>query len=104
MSKTHIIDLTIKNNTGVTLVFSNAWFQTGRLADGNSWPQSIAANTAPRIQCCETDWSPVGCSGWVEYTLNGSPLYFCFSNPVTGNNGIDIGGTTAIWNNMTGHY
>ena len=104
MIRSHIIDLTINNNTGVTLIYSNAWFQTGRVADGNSWPATIAPGAVAKIECYESDWSLLGCSGWVEYTLNGSPLYFYFSNPVAGTNGIDIGAQTSVWDNMTGHY
>lgn len=104
MSKTHIIDLNIRNNSSGTLVYSNAWFQTGRLADGASWPQTIANSATARVQCCESDWSPVGCSGWVEYTLDGGPIFFSFSNPVAGENGIDVGTATSIWNDMGGHY
>jgi hypothetical protein len=104
MSKTHIIDLNIRNNSSGTLVYSNAWFQTGRLADGASWPPTIANSANAQVQCYESDWSPVGCSGWVEYTLNGVPIFFSFSNPVSGKNGIDVGTATSIWDGMGGHY
>lgn len=104
MSKTHIIDLNIRNNSSGTLVYSNAWFQTGRLADGASWPPTIANSATAQVQCYESDWSPVGCSGWVEYTLNDGPIFFSFSNPVAGKNGIDVGTATSIWDDMGGHY
>jgi hypothetical protein len=104
MSKTHVINLTITNNTGKALMLDDDWFDHGGLADGYSWPTSIAPGSVATAQCCEASWSPFGCSGWVKYTLNGQPLYFCFSNPAAGSNGIDIGAATSVWNDMQGHY
>jgi hypothetical protein len=104
MSKTHVVNLHLNNNSKGTLVFGDDWFDSGRLADGNRWPPSIAPNASATVQCYEKDGSLAGCSGWVKYTLNGAPIYFCFSNPSVGTNGIDIGTTTSTWDGMGSHY
>jgi hypothetical protein len=103
MSKTHIINLNIQNNSGGLLLYSDDWFQTGRLADGCNWPTVIDLTTA-QVQCCESPGIFAGCSGWVKYTLNNVPIYFSFSNPFLGDNGIGVGTTTEVWNDMGGHY
>ena len=104
MTKSHIVDLAITNGTGTTLNYSDDWFDSGRLADGNSWPASITSGATAKVRCYEKDASAAGCSGWVKYQLGGVSFYFCFSNPVYGPNGIDIGTSTSVWNSMTGHY
>lgn len=104
MSKSHLINLNIINNTPSDFVFSDDWFDSGRLADGNNWPAIIKAGTNTQISCYEKDSSIVGCSGWVKYTSQSKDLFFCFSNPSVGFNGIAFGSDTSIWNNMTGKY
>lgn len=108
MSKTHIINLNIINNTPFDFIYSDDYFQTGKLAS-DSWPQVIQSGSSAQAQCCETDFSFVGCSGWVKYatkqgTVMGKDLFFCFSNPVAGTNGIAIGLDNSAWNSMTGEY
>lgn len=104
MSKSHIINLNIHNQTGGTLTFVHAYFQTGGLADNNQWADSIPPGGVSIVQCCEAYLSPVGCSGWVEYSLNNAPIYFCFSNPSVGKNGIAIGADTTAWDHMQAQY
>lgn len=103
MSKSHIINLSIMNATGQSMTFNGAWFQTGGLADGNSWPETLSPGGGSFVRCCESSCSLAGCSGWVSYIYEGTPLYLSFSNPVAGLNGIDIGTDTAVWDRMTGH-
>lgn len=104
MSKSHVINVNITNLTGGTLEYVHAWFDTGGLAEGNSWPGSIAPDAVTAVQCCESSLSLFGCSGWVQYSLNGAPIYFFFSNPVAGSNGIDVGADPRVWDDMHGHY
>jgi hypothetical protein len=104
MTKQHVVNVSIKNNTSFALQYQHDWFDSGRLADGNSWPTTIAPGQSGVAQCYEKDWALTGCSGWVQYSLNGTSLYFCFSNPLAGTNGIDFGGQTSTWDGMTGQY
>lgn len=109
MTKEHVIQLTITNNTGNNLSFTHAWFDSGRVADGNSWPDTIASGSSAHIKCYERDWSTAGCSGWVSYTMahvQGSipAICFAFSNPVVGMNKIGVGLDDKIWDNMESYY
>jgi hypothetical protein len=105
MNKLHIIDLTLNNNTSSTLKFSSAFFHAGTIAEGSSWPTSIAPNSVAKVQCCESDSSSLGCSGWANYEIDNCPLYFCFSNPEgSRGNGIDIGNQPGVWDEMKEHY
>ena len=106
LTKTHVINLVIVNNTADALTYADDYFQTGRLADNNAWPTTIKAGTTATAQCYESDFSPVGCSGWVKYSFDGYmyPVFFAFSNPSAGQNGIDLGSDTAVWDAMTSHY
>jgi len=102
---THIINLNIRNNSSGTLVLNDASFQAGGLADGNDWPKTIANGATGQVQCCQgSGLFSFGCSGWVKYMLNDVPIFFSFSNPVVGTNGIDVGTDTGIWNTMQDHY
>ncbi|MCQ3018591.1 hypothetical protein ABNM01_17370 [Pseudomonas syringae] len=107
MSKSHVINVNIVNNSDFNLSFADDWFDTGRLAGDQSWPSSIAAHGSIVVQCCESDFSPVGCSGWVKYIVPSEGIrsvYFSFSNPSVGQNGIAAGNETSIWDSMTSHY
>jgi hypothetical protein len=104
MSKSHIVSLTIINNTDLELQYNHDWFDSGRLADNNNWPQKIAAGQTIQVQCYEKDWALAGCSGWVKYLAQGKELFFCFSNPTAGKNGIAFGNSTSTWNSMGGEY
>jgi hypothetical protein len=104
MSKIHVVQVTIHNQTDAVLEFVNEWFDSGRVADGNSWSKKIAPGQTAGTTCYEKDWSMAGCSGWVQYKINGAPVFFAFSNPTSGSNGIEIGRDTNAWNNMEGHY
>jgi len=104
MSKIHVVQVTITNNTDSVFEYVNDWFDSGRVADGNSWPKNINPGQTVGITCYEKDWSMAGCSGWVQYKTNGAPVIFAFSNPTAGSNGIDIGNSASVWNNMSSQY
>lgn len=108
MTKTHVVNLHIVNNLPYDLTFAHEYFRFGGLADGQSWPTTIAANGGTAdVECCESSGSLLGCSGWVQYTPPssiGGNAYFCFSNLAAGQNGIDIGGTTSVYDAMTSQY
>ncbi|MES2486184.1 MAG: hypothetical protein V4581_09610 [Bacteroidota bacterium] len=104
MSKIHVVQVTITNNTDSVFEYVNDWFDSGRVADGNSWPKKINPGQTVGITCYEKDWSMAGCSGWAQYKTNGAPVFFAFSNPTAGSNGIDIGNSTSVWDHMSGHY
>lgn len=104
MVKEHVVEVVIVNSTQSTLKFVHDWFDSGRVADDNSWPATIEPHANFRVKCYERDWSGAGCSGWVCYALNGNNLYFAFSNPSFGTNKIGLGNSDSVWDNMDAHY
>lgn len=105
MSKSNIINISIYNKTSYDLTYSDDYFAHGGLGDGYSWPSTIPAGSQPNfIQCYEADFSPFGCSGWVKYIMAGQEVFFFFSNPAAGQNGIALGNKTDGWDYMTGEY
>jgi hypothetical protein len=121
MTKTHVVTLSIRNETGLVLsnpvpssgpdTLTPGYYLgdgpfSGRLANGNIWPNIIPARTERRIQCYERDNSVfTGCSGFVSYTINGETITFAFSNPYAGENKVGVGvNGKSVWDRMTSHY
>lgn len=105
MAKSHVIILSITNNTGFELLNPSSWFDSGRLADGWSWPTSIPGNGAEtKVECYERDWALAGCSGYVTYNWQSGSITFAFSNPDMGKNKVGVGtGGKSVWDNMDSH-
>ena len=95
----HRVTVTIKNNAASPLLFDRQWFDHGSV-DGYV-PHTIAAKSQVVIEC---SGGIPGTSGWLKYTYNGAPFYFCFSNPLVGRNGIEFGCSTSAWDGMGGQY
>ncbi|MCF1459673.1 MAG: hypothetical protein LPH21_19625, partial [Shewanella sp.] len=100
--KTHKIILSITNNTGSELSNPFAWFDSGRLGDGWSWPTKIPGNGAEtKVELYEKDNSSTGCSGWVRYNWLLGTIVFAFSNPYYGTNKVGVGvDGMSVWKNM----
>nr|XP_012567076.1 uncharacterized protein LOC100199298 isoform X3 [Hydra vulgaris] len=90
MVKQHNIKLTIKNSTPFAMTFISNWFDSGRVADQFSWPKEILSNETQTILCYERDWAMSGCSGYVQYLMNGSLVTIGFSNPSVGTNKLGV--------------
>jgi hypothetical protein len=107
MPKTHVVKITITNNTSETLTKPDAWFDSGRVADGWSWPDKIAPGAKEIIECYERDSATAGCSGYVKYNLGEKgQMAIAFSNPSVGKNKLGVGlGSKAkeVWDGMTDH-
>lgn len=105
MPKSHVIKITITNQTQLPMKFTQEWFDTGRVADGWSWPDTIQPGGKEIIECYERDNAPTGCSGYVEYDLGGNGnLTIAFSNPYAGKNKLGVGvGGKSVWDNMDAH-
>ena len=104
--KEHIILLSVINDTDFELREPFAWFDSGGLADDWEWPQSIPAEGGLLLVAAyEKDNSVMtGCSGYVNYTLNGKTITFAFSNPFFGTNKVGAGiGGKSVWDNMGDH-
>jgi hypothetical protein len=106
MKKTHFVNVAIVNNTNFALNLKSDYFKDGQLDDGNSWPPTIAPGETPAVVVCRAKegLDAEGCSGWVRYTVDAVDVYFAFSNPGVGQNGIDIGADENVWNEMRPHY
>ena len=104
MGKTHNVYLKITNNTDHVMTYKTDWFDSGRLADYNSWPQ-ISAGAEVNILCYEKNISFLtGCSGYVTYTMGGTDVTIAFSNPVAGNNKVGVGTNgKGVWDKMSDH-
>ncbi len=105
MAKSHVVKLTITNKSGVDLNFVGDWFDSGRVADGYSWPKTIANGDHQTIECYEKDWSMAGCSGYCTYNMaGGTEVTIAFSNPVSGTNKLGVGTSgKTVWDDMSNH-
>lgn len=104
MAKSHVVKLTIKNHTGYKLSDPKPWFDSGRVADGWKFPSDILPGQEGIVEMYEKDWSQTGCSGYVDYTLNGGTVTIAYSNPYWGKNKLGIGtDEKKVWDNMSDH-
>ena len=104
MVKEHIVRLTVKNKSGFTMNFKRSWYDSGRLANSYSWPKTVEDGDQMDIMSYERDWALAGCSGYVDYEINGTVITFGFSNPSSGKNKLGIGTNgKAVWDNMEHH-
>jgi len=100
--------LTIQNNTGADLDFSNSWFDSGQIATGTSWPSKIP-NTQSATITCYAKSGPAGCSGYANFNVNNQTITIAFSNPSVGSNKVGVGlaqgvGTAnEVWDDMSSH-
>ena len=104
MPKIHSCLVKIQNNSGMGMHFMRDWYDSGRVADGYSWPRTINDGTREDILNYERDWSMVGCSGYVVYEMGGSEVTIAFSNPSVGRNKLGVGITEkSVWDAMSNH-
>ena len=105
MPKIHNCLVKIHNNSGMKMHFLRDWYDSGRVADGYSWPIDIADKTHKDILNYEKDGSMAGCSGYVTYEIGGSELTIAFSNPSAGRNKFGVGTTgKSVWDDeMSDH-
>ena len=73
------------------MTYVTQWFDSGRVADNFDWPKCIKPTEAQTIVCYERDWSMAGCSGYVQYLVDGSTITIAFSNPSAGGNKVGVG-------------
>lgn len=100
----HKVAITIENNTSSRLTYLEHKFEDGCFESKNSWPKFIEPKSAIKTLCTSKFISVVGCSGWAKYDFDGTPIFFCFSNPMIGSNGIDVGDSSSAFKNMGSHY
>ena len=105
MVKTHNVLMCIHNKSGLDMSYVEAWFDSGRTADGFSWPDQIDNDAEAKVLSYERDWSfTAGCSGYVTYQIGGTRITIAFSNPLVGVNKLGIGTTgRSVWDTMTNH-
>lgn len=104
MAKTHTIELFIKNSSGYEMSNPVAWFDSGQLASNNSFPVKIPAGQTAAITMYENDGGSSGCSGFVNYSINGGIITIAYSNPSVGKNKIGAGTTgKGVWDRMDYH-
>lgn len=102
MVKTHVIRLQISNKSGLDMTYHSDWYYSGRLAESYSWPKTILNGGKCDIMNYEMDLTLEGCSGSVDYIMNGTAITFAFSSPsVFGTNKLGVGlKTSKVWDNM----
>ena len=104
MVKQHNVRLNVENDSGITMQYSSDWFDSGRVADGYTWPSTVGSGEKLDVLCYEKDWALAGCSGTVTYKMNDTEVTFGFSNPSSGTNKLGVGTSgQAVWENMENH-
>ena len=84
--------------------FLRDWYHSGRIADGYSWPVTIADGTHENVLNYELDYTMAGCSGYVVYEMGGSEVTIAFSNPAAGRNKLGVGITgKRVWDEKSCH-
>ena len=84
--------------------YMEEWYNSGRLADGFSWPKTINAGDHQKVLSYERDWSMAGCSGYVTYKMNNTNVTIAFSNPLLGVNTLGVGTSgMKVWDYMDNH-
>lgn len=101
MTKTHKVNLTIRNVTPYAMIPTSYWFDTGGFAEGQNH-KSIPAHGEETLEFCETFMSLVGCSGYVTYSMNNDFITIAFSNPLNpATNKLNIGTSgKQVWDDM----
>ena len=104
MVKHHNCLVNIQNNTTSPMTYQLEWYDSGRVADGFSWPSTIAPGEHVEILSYEKDNSAAGCSGYVTYSMEGGSLTIAFSNPEAGHDKLGVGNDgKSVWDHMSNH-
>lgn len=104
MVKSHNCLVKINNGTKSNMTYVGDWYDSGRLADGFSWPGKIESGQQSTVQSYERDWAIAGCSGYVTYKIFDTDITIAFSNPSVGSNKLGVGtGGWSVWDNMEDH-
>lgn len=102
--KDHNILVKITNNSSIPMKYLREWYDSGRVADGFSWPAVIDRDHPAQVLNYERDWALAGCSGYVEYYMSSTPVTIAFSNPSVGTNKLGVGiGGKSVWDGMDDH-
>ena len=104
MVKEHNVKVKIINNTRFGMRYFSQWYDSGRPADGFSWPQFIRSGETSVVLNYERDWALAGCSGYVTYEVDGTNITIGFSNPSVGTNKLGVGTQgKGVWDTMSSH-
>ena len=105
MVKTHNCLVRISNGPNSRdMTHVTDWYDSGRVADSFSWPQTITPGQESVVLNYEKDWSWAGCSGYVTYRMFDTDITIAFSNPVSGSNKLGVGtGGKKVWEDMSNH-
>ena len=105
MVKSHNCLVTISNGQNSSdMTFVKDWYDSGRLADGYSWPTTIKPGDESKVLSYEKDWSWAGCSGYVTYSMFDTDITIAFSNPSAGSNKLGVGTDgKKVWDDMSDH-
>lgn len=104
MVKLHNCLVEITNKTQFPMTYVLDWYDSGRVADGFTWPPTINANDHQTVLSYERDGALAGCSGYVTYNMNDTEVTIAFSNPDIGSNKLGVGtGGKKVWDEMESH-
>lgn len=104
MVKIHNCLVEITNKTNFPMLYVSDWYDSGRVADGYSWPKTINAGDHQKVLNYERDWAWAGCSGYVTYRMNDTDVTIAFSNPDVGRNKLGVGTDgKKVWDDMGNH-
>ena len=106
MVKNYNVLVKFTNNSGFDLIHIGDWYDSGRVADGFSWPAIVTDGDHCQVLNYERDWSLAGCSGYVQYKMGKSTtvVTIAFSNPNVFTNKLGVGITgPKVWDDMENH-
>lgn len=105
MVKSHNCLLKITNGPNSSdMTYVTDWYDSGRVADGFTWDETIKPGNEKDVLNYERDWALAGCSGYVTYKMFDTEITFAFSNPSVGTNKLGVGtGGKTVWDDMTSH-
>ena len=104
MVKVHNVLVKISNKSGFDMTYKDDLYDSGRVANGYSWPKSIPNGDHQDVLSYEKDNSWAGCSGYVTYDMGGVDVTVAFSNPSSGSNKLGVGTNgKGVWDGMNNH-
>ena len=101
MTKIHKVRVIIFNKSGLDMVYKAENYIHGEIAASSRKWMDVKNNDVGDFLSQETDFSLVGCSGFVTYRVGDKLVTIAFSNPQVGVNKLEVGTEgEGVWEKM----
>ena len=101
MTKTNKVRVIIVNKSGFDMVYKGDKYVHGEIAVSSHKWMDVMNNDVGDFQSQECDYSPLGCSGYVNYRICDKMVTIAFSNRPLVVNKLDVGTRgEEVWDNM----